>query len=159
MIAPIVAGILFSLLAVILGLLRPHAYRIFLGIFFLVMGIGVNLIFLITQPEFVYVYGRESWLPLYRTLTERIIGASPGGFGIALIMVEVLMGAFLLSRGVWVKIGLIGTMAFVLALVPISPAQIAWVGPVVANGYLLTLRFDTGVVGLIRTRRRRKRMS
>ena len=157
MIAPIVAGILFSLLAMILGLLRPNGYRVFLGIFFLAMGIGVNLAFLLTQPDFVYVYGRNSWWPLYRTLTERIIGASTGVFGIALIVFEVLMGVFLLSRGVWVKIGLIATMVFVLALIPISPAQIAWVGPVVANCYLLTSRFETGVVGLIRTRRRRKR--
>lgn len=67
------------------------------------------------------------------------------------------MGGFLLSRGIWVKVGLIGTMAFVLAFVPIHPAQIAWVGPIAVNGYLLTRSFDTDVVILVRNRIREKR--
>ena len=53
MVGPIVAGAVYSLLVIVLGFFRPNTGRIFLGIFFLAMGIGVNLSFLITQPTFV----------------------------------------------------------------------------------------------------------
>jgi len=157
MAGPVVAGILFSMLVVVLSVLRPNAGRLFLGIFFVLMGIGVNLTFVLTQPDFVYEYGQGSWLPLYRTLTERVIGLSPTVFGIALIVFEVLMGVLLLSRGTWVKVGLVGTAVFVLALVPIHPQQIAWIGPAVANVYLLTRSFDADVLTMIRTRRAKRR--
>lgn len=157
MAAPIAVGLVFSAVVVVLSLLRPNAGRIFLGIFFLVMGLGVNLTFVLTQPSFVYDYGAGAWLPLYRTLTEGIIGINPTAFGILLIVFEVAMGLLLLSRGVGVKVGLIGTMVFVLALVPIHPAQIAWVGPVVANIYLLTKSFEADVITMIRNRKRGRR--
>ena len=70
---------------------------------------------------------------------------------------EVAMGLFLLGKWVWVKVGLIGTMVFVLALIPIHPAQIAWAGSVVANIYLLTKDFDADVISMIRNRKRRKK--
>lgn len=157
MAGPIVVGVVYSLFVIVLSLFRPNAGRIFFGIFFVAMGIGVNVTFLLTQPDFVLNYGRESWLPLYRTLTESVIAPSPAAFGILLILFEVAMGLFLLSRGVWVKVGLIGTTIFVLALVPIHVAQIAWAGSVVANVYLLTKSFDTAFMTMIRERFGRKK--
>jgi hypothetical protein len=145
------------LFVIVLSLLRPNAGRIFLGFFFIAMGIGVNVSFLLTQPNFVSDYGEGAWLPLYRTLTESIIAPQPKLFGILLILFEVAMGIFLLSRGVWVKVGLVGTTIFVLALVPIHVAQIAWAGSVVANVYLLTKSFDTGVMTMIANRFRKKK--
>ena len=41
--------------------------------------------------NFVFDYGHGAWLPLYRTLTERIITLNPGVFGILLILFEVAM--------------------------------------------------------------------
>jgi len=122
------------------------------------MGVGVNVAFLLTQPSFVADYGREAWLPLYRTLTETIIAPRPRIFGILLILFEVAMGLLLLSRGAWVKVGLIGTMIFVLALVPIYVTQIVWAVSMAANVYLLTKNFDTGLVKMIADRRRRKKI-
>jgi hypothetical protein len=155
---PIVVGAVYSLFVIVLSLLKPNAGRIFLGFFFVAMGVGVNVAFLLTQPSFVADYGREAWLPLYRTLTETIIAPQPKIFGILLILFEVAMGLFLLSRGIWVKVGLIGTMIFVLALVPIHVTQIVWAVSVAANVYLLTKNFDTGFVKMIADRRRRKKI-
>jgi hypothetical protein len=155
---PIVVGAVYSLFVIVLSLLKPNAGRIFLGFFFVAMGVGVNVAFLLTQPSFVADYGREAWLPLYRTLTETIIAPRPRIFGILLILFEVAMGLFLLSRGIWVKVGLIGTMIFVLALVPIHVTQIVWAVSVAANVYLLTKNFDTGFVKMIADRRRRKKI-
>jgi len=155
---PIVVGAVYSLFVIVLSLLKPNAGRIFLGFFFVAMGVGVNVAFLLTQPSFVADYGREAWLPLYRTLTETIIAPRPRIFGILLILFEVAMGLLLLSRGAWVKVGLIGTMIFVLALVPIYVTQIVWAVSMAANVYLLTKNFDTGLVKMIADRRRRKKI-
>jgi hypothetical protein len=73
-----------------------------------------------------------------------------------LIGFEVSMGILLLTRGAGVKIGLVGTMVFVLALVPISLPQIAWAGSIAGHIYLLTRRFDSDVVTQLRERRRRR---
>jgi hypothetical protein len=155
MIGPIVVGSVYSLLVIVLSVLKPNAGRIGLGIFFLAMGLGVNLTMALTQPTFVLEYGSGAWLPLYRTLTERIIGSAPLLFGVLLIGFEVSMGILLLTRGTGVKIGLVGTMVFVLALVPIALPQIAWAGSIAGHVYLLTRRFDSDVVELLRERRRR----
>ena len=158
MAGPIVVGAVYSLFVIVLSLLKPNAGRIFLGFFFVAMGVGVNVAFLLTQPSFVADYGREAWLPLYRTLTETIIAPRPRIFGILLILFEIAMGLLLLSRGAWVKVGLIGTMIFVLALVPIYVTQIVWAVSMAANVYLLTKNFDTGLVKMIADRRRRKKI-
>ena len=63
------------------------------------MGLGVNIAFLLTDPIYIVTYGRGAWLPLYRTLTERIITFNPSLFAILLIVFEVAMGLLMLSRG------------------------------------------------------------
>ncbi len=108
MIGPIIAGIVFSLLVIVLSFVKPNAGRIFLGIFFVAMGLGVNIAFLLTDPIYIVTYGRGAWLPLYRTLTESIITFNPSLFAILLIVFEVAMGLLMLSRGAGVKVGLIG---------------------------------------------------
>jgi hypothetical protein len=157
MVGPIVAGVAYSALVVFLSFAKPNTARIFLGIFFFVMGLGVNLFFLITQPSFIYDYGKNAWLPLYRLLSDRIIAPAPILFGILLILFEVAMGVFLLSRRGWVTAGLIGVTVFVLALIPISAVQGVWALSVIGTIYLLTRRFDTGVVGMMKNRKPRKR--
>lgn len=154
MVGPTIAGIVFSLLVIALSLIRPNAGRIFLGIFFVAMGLGVNLVFLLTDPQYVVAYGQGAWLPAYRTLTNSVVALNPAGFVILLILFEVFMGLCLLSKGTWVKAGLIGTMVFVVALVPLYYSQIAWAVSVVGNAYLLTKNFDTSIVGMIRRRRK-----
>ena len=62
------------------------------------------------------------------------------------------MGVFLLSKGIWVKAGLVGTMIFVIGLVPIHFAQLAWVVSIAANIFLLTKKFDISFIKMISTR-------
>ena len=155
MVGPIIAGAVYSVLVIVLSFLKPNAARIFLGIFFLAMGLGVNLSFLLTQPSFVYDYGANARLPLYRTLSDSIIVPAPMVFGILLIIFEIATGILLLSHRGWVKVGLIGSSAFVLALVPINFAQGIWALSIVGTIYLLTRSFNTGLLGMVKNRKRR----
>jgi hypothetical protein len=152
MAGPIIVGILYSLLVIILCFFKPNAGRIFLGIFFLAMGLGVNLPFLLTIPSFIVDYGRGAWVPLFRTLTENIIALNPVVFGVLLILFEVIMGIFLLSKGVPVKVGLIGTMIFILLLIPLHMIQLVWAISAAAHVYLLTKSFNTSLLEMIKSR-------
>ena len=156
MIIQIAVGIAYSSLVVILCFAKPNAGRIFLGFFFIAMGIGVNLTFVLVSPTFVADYGRAAWFPLYRMLTELIIVPSPVIFGILLIIFEVTMGILLLSEGKWVKFGLIGTMVFIAGLAPIHIAQVAWAGSIAGHIYCLTKEFDTSFITMVSSRFRKK---
>lgn len=154
MTGPIISGIVFSLLVITLALWKPNGARIFLGFFFIAMGIGVNVPFVLMQPNFVLNYGQGAWLPLYRTLSDSIIAINPAAFGILLIIFEVLMGFLLLNKGTKVKIGLVGISLFVIMLTPLYISQIAWAGAVIGFGYLLTQDFDKNLSEMIQDRRK-----
>jgi len=74
------------------------------------------VIFLSIIITLVFDYGKDAWLPLYQILTKTVIGLNPWLFGLLLILFEVTMGILILAKEFLVKIGLIGTMLFVLHL-------------------------------------------
>ena len=51
MVTPIIVSSIFILSVVILCLAKPNAGRIFLGLFFLIMAIGVNGSFTFSNPQ------------------------------------------------------------------------------------------------------------
>ena len=154
MVVPIVASAIFVLAVVVLCLAKPNAGRIFLGLFFLVMAIGVNVVMVLTNPQSYVEYGSGALIPLYRELTLNIIALSPALFGLLLAVFEIAMGLLILSKQGYVKIGLIGTIIFVVALTPVSVIQFPWLGLVVGQAYLLTKEFDTTFLEVLRSKLR-----
>jgi hypothetical protein len=150
MLIPYVVSAAFVLALVTLCFVRPNAGRIFLGFFFIAMGAGVNGVFVLTNPQgYVDYVGRALW-PLYGELGVRVISLSPVLFGLLLMVFEIAMGLLLLSRLQYVKIGLVGTMVFIIALAPLSTLQWLWLGLVVGQAYLLTKEFDTAFLDILR---------
>jgi hypothetical protein len=139
---------------VALCLAKPDAGRIFLGLFFLVMALGVNGLFTFTSPQSFVDYASGALIPPYRDLALAVVEVQPALFGLLLIAFQIAMGLLLLRRGKCVRIGLIGTMAFVVGIAPLSWIQIPWLGLIVAQAYLLTHEFDTYFLGLIAARLR-----
>jgi len=152
MIGPIISGLVFSTLIIILSVFKPNACRIFLGFFFLAMGLGVNLYFVINQPYFVFEYGMGAWLPLYRALTESIIGLNPVLFGVLLIIFEVLVGLALLGKKNRVSLGIFSASLFILLLIPLYYSQIAWSFSVVGILFLLRNKYENNVLEMIRAK-------
>ena len=63
----LITSVVFSLLVLLLCLVRPNAGRIFLGIFFLVMAIGVNVVLVLISPNlFVALGTNDAIIPLYQ---------------------------------------------------------------------------------------------
>ena len=146
MLAPIIFSSVFVLGVVVLCLTKPNAGRIFLGIFFLIMGLGVNGYFTFGNPQGYIDYAGGALIPFYRDLALLVVNLNPVVFGILLILYEVIMGVLLLHEGKHVKVGLIGTMVFLIGIAPLSFLQLPWLGLIIGQAYLLTKEFDKSIL-------------
>jgi hypothetical protein len=154
MLVPIIVSSVFVLGVVLLCLVKPNAGRIFLGIFFLVMAIGVNGSFTFTNPQGYIDYASDALIPIYRDIALTVLELSPVGFGLLLMAFEIAMGLLLLHKGRSVKIGLVGTMVFLIGIAPLSVLQLPWLGLLVGQVYLLTKEFEISFLGIIQSRLR-----
>ena len=143
MLIPILVSSIFVLAVVILCLRKPNAGRIFLGIFFLIMAVGVN-------GAFTFFSG--ALIPLYRDIALAVVELNPVVFGLLVIIYEIVMGLLLLHKGKSVRIGLIGTMLFLVGISPLSYLQIPWLGLIIGEVYLLTQDFNTSFMEIVRSK-------
>lgn len=153
MLTPYIVSTIFVLAIVILCFVRPNAGRIVLGFFYLAMAIGVNGFLILTNPQGYEAYLGGALLPLYQELTARTVALYPVLYGLLLMAFEIAMGLLILSKQMYVKIGLLGTIVFLIALTPVSTLQIPWLGLVVGQIYLLTKEFDRTFLEMLRSRR------
>jgi len=154
MLIPIIVSSVFVLAVIILCLIKPNAGRIFLGLFFIIMAIGVNGSFTFTNPQAYVEYASEALIPLYQDIALTIVELNPMLFGLLLMVFEITMGLLLLHKGKSVRIGLIGTMVFLIGIAPLSFVQIPWVGLIIGEAYLLTKEFDTTFLEIIQSKLR-----
>lgn len=153
MLNPITISSVFVLGVVILCFVKPNAGRIFLGFFFLLMAIGVNGSFTFSNPQAYVEYAQGALIPFYRDLALGFIAVlGPTLFGVLLMLFEISMGVMLLHKKKSVKIGLIGTMIFVIGIAPLAVVQIPWIGLVIGEAYLLTKEFDHHFIDIIRSK-------
>jgi len=157
MLTPIIVSSLFILAVVILCFTKPNAGRIFLGIFFLVMAIGVNGWFTFTNPQVYIDYISDALIPIYRDIALTIVELNPVLFALLLMAFEITMGLLLLSKGNLVKIGLVGTMIFLVGIAPLSFIQIPWLGLLIGQAYLLTKEFDVTLLEMTQSKLRSRR--
>ena len=158
MLAPIIVSSVFVVVVIVLCLIKPNAGRIFLGLFFLVMAIGVNGSFTFTNPQAYVEYASGALIPFYRDIALAIVELNPVLFGLLLMGFEITMALLLLHKQNSVRIGLIGTMGFVIGIAPLSLVQIPWLGLVIAEAYLLTKEFDTTFLETIQSKLRPRQL-
>ena len=152
MLTPIIVSSIFVLAVVILCMVKPNAGRIFLGIFFLVMALGVNGSFTFTNPQGYVNYASEALIPFYGDFALTVVKLNPTLFGLLLMVFEIAMGLLLLHKHRAVKIGLVGTMVFLIAISPLSLLQLPWLGLLIGQAYLLTKDFNTTFLGSIQSK-------
>lgn len=146
------------LLAVFALCLRwPRQGRWFVGLFFLAMGLGVNLGFTLLAPEmFVELGTGDPVLPLYAWFFAELVAPAPVAWGVAVVAFEAAVGLLLLQRGAAARWGLVGAIAFLIGITPLGPWTQA--NPVLAVG-LTTLWFrglDVSLAGAVQRARRRR---
>jgi hypothetical protein len=151
MLIPIIVSSVFVLAVVILCLIKPNAGRIFLGLFFLAMAIAVNGSFTFGDPQAYVEYASGALIPLYRDIALTIVELNPVLFGLLLMAFEIAIGLLILHKQKSVRIGLIGTMVFLIGIAPLSIVQIPWLGLIIGEAYLLTKEFDSTFLEIIRS--------
>jgi hypothetical protein len=146
----LIVSAVFSLLVLVLCLVRPNAGRIFLGIFFLVMAIGVNVVLVFVAPDQFVVLGTEAPLvPLYQWFFENVVALAPPLFGLLAAAYEVTIALMMLSKGMYAKWGLIGGIVFLVGITPLGVWTLA--NPIMALALALLLRreYDRSFVEML----------
>ena len=146
----LITSAVFSVLVLILCLVRPGAGRIFLGIFFLVMAVGVNVVLVLVAPgQFVALGTNDALIPLYRWFFENVVALAPPFFGLLAATYEITIALMMLSKGRYVRWGLIGGIVFLIAITPLGTWTLANPILAVALAYLLTKEYDRSLLEML----------
>jgi hypothetical protein len=132
-----------SSLVLVLCVLRPNAGRVFLGLYFLVMAIGVNVVLVFVAPDqFVALGTNDAMVPLYRWFFENVVALVPPLFGLLAAAYEITIALMMLSKGRYVKWGLLGGIVFLIGITPLGVWTLANPILAVAIAYLLTKEYE-----------------
>lgn len=119
--SPQIIFLIFSLLVLAGALLKPYATRYFIGFFFLVMALGVNLSMLLTDPSLYPQAGAAALLPVYRWFFTVVVASATVPLVIVLILFEIsVAAAILLGRGKVAWVGLLIAALFCAGLAPLG---------------------------------------
>jgi hypothetical protein len=117
----LVPWLIFCLLVLTAALLRPRPTRCFVGIFFILMGIGVNWVLSIAAPELFVGLGTDDPLvPAYAWFFEHVVAAAPALVGLLAGAGEIAVGILILGRGRAAQLGLLAGTAFLLLITPLG---------------------------------------
>lgn len=145
----IIWSIVFVLIVMALCIAKPNIGRIFLGIFYLIMAIGINIVNAFTNPESTVQMGEASLIGFYRDFFTEVVSKAPVPFILFIALFEITMGLLILNKHKKVKLGLIGTTLFLVMITPFGYIQIPWLGIALVQLYLLTKDFDKTFIEII----------
>lgn len=145
----------FALVVAAFCVTRPQAARVFVGLFFAVMGLGVHGAIIATDPHAYVDFAAGAPWGFYRDLALALTEPSPIAFGVFMLVFETVLAGLILGRGRSVTWGLIGAIAFLVAITPLGLEEAP--NPILAAGlgYLLTQEFPIDAWTGIRRHRRR----
>jgi hypothetical protein len=140
---------LFNLAVLALCLWRPNAGRIFLGLFFVVMAIGVHVVLVLTAPALYLGFGAAALLSPYRWLFDTVVAWNPVFFGLFAAAFELTLALLMLSKGRYARAGLIVSGLFMLVLMPLGYEVLPNILLAAALFYLATKQFDASLWELL----------
>jgi hypothetical protein len=112
----------FCLVVLGLTLWRPGAGRRALGIFFIIMAVGVNVVFVLAAPEgFVDLGTSAPLLSPWGWVFEHVVARAPAAFSLLVASYEVTIGLMMMKGRQWGSLGLVGGIVFLLVIAPLGP--------------------------------------
>ncbi|HJY43753.1 MAG TPA: hypothetical protein VJ301_03975 [Propionibacteriaceae bacterium] len=155
MLTRVVVWSAFVLAVAVFCLVRPQAARLFVGVFFGVMGLGVHGFLVIRNPEGYVGFAEQALIRWYRQIGLFLTTPNPRAFGIVMLILEVTLAALILSRGRWVKVGIVGAILFLVGISPLGFDIMPNLLLAAALVYLLTQDFPRDAWTMLRDRHRR----
>lgn len=150
--APVIIAGVFYIAVAFYCLARPVDGRIFVGLFFWVMALGIHGYIILFNPQSYVDFAHSAHFGFYRDLASPVVEFSPRGFGLLCLIFEATVGALILSKGRPVKLGLLAGIVFLLAITPLGKEEL--VNPILALALatLLVRDFDESLADLLRQR-------
>lgn len=136
---------------------RPNGARVFLGLFFGAMGLGIHGALIATNPQRYVDFAADAPWPIYRDIGMWLTEPNPLAFGIFMLTFETATAALILSRGRAAKLGLLTAILFLLGITPLGLEEVPNVVLAAGMAFLLTQDFPTDVWTMLRRRRRLRR--
>jgi hypothetical protein len=149
----------FTLAAAVFCFWKPQSARVFVGVFFAAMGLGIHGMFVLTNPQRYVDFAANAPIPVYRDIGTGLIEPNPQAFGLFMLIFETAMSLLILSRGRYVKLGLLGAVLFLLAITPLGAEELPNVILAAGMASLLTHQFPTDVLTMLRNRFRDRRIA
>jgi hypothetical protein len=129
----------FCLLVLALCILLPRTARTFVGVFFLIMAVGVNWTLSVLAPDLFVGLGTDApLLAPYRWFFEHVVALAPPAFGLAAGVGEIVLGCLMLAHGRAARLGLLGGALFLVAITPLGVWTLP--NPLLAAGLVVLAR-------------------
>jgi hypothetical protein len=117
----LISWLIFCIAVLTFCLIRPNAARLFIGIFFIVMALAVNLLLSALAPDQFVKLGTDAPLvPFYAWFFQNIVAPAPQLIGILAAAGEIALGLLILSGGRRVTLGLAGAIFFLIVTTPLG---------------------------------------
>lgn len=136
---------------------RPQPARIFVGLFFGAMGLGIHGALIVTNPQRYVDFAASAPWATYRDLGTRLTEPNPLAFGIFMLTFETITATLILSRGRLVTWGLLAAIVFLVGVTPLGVEEVPNLVLAAGIAFLLTQDFPTGVWAML-SRHRRSRL-
>jgi hypothetical protein len=132
---------------------RPQRARIFVGLFFGVMGLGIHGALIATNPHRYVDFAANAPWAIYRDIGTWLTEPNPLAFGIFMLTFETITAALILSRGRLVKWGLLAAIVFLVGITPLGLEEVPNLVLAAGMTLLLTQDFPTDVWAILRRHR------
>ncbi|MGB8383674.1 MAG: hypothetical protein WCG47_20905 [Dermatophilaceae bacterium] len=112
----------FCGLALVASLWRPKAARIGLGVFFIIMAVGVNGVYALLSPDGFVKLGTDApLLEPYRWAFANVVAIAPAAFGLATAAFEATIGVLLIRGGHQARLALVAGIIFLVISSALGP--------------------------------------
>ena len=152
MLQRLLVWLIFVVLVVVWCAVRPNAARMFVGGFFVVMGLGFHLIQVLLNPHAYDGFAANALLGVYRWAFATLVLPQPLVFAVLAAAGEVLLGLMMLGAGRTARLGLIGGSLFLLAITPLTVETLPNAILAVGLAFAATRWFPASLPAILRSR-------
>jgi hypothetical protein len=131
---------------------KPNPTRIFLGFFFIVMGLGFHVVNILLNPHGYDGFSTSAFLPLYRWGFREIVMLYPLAFAFLAAAFEITIALLMLSKLRYARMGLIAGSLFLLAITPLGVETLPNALLALGLGYLATKELPGSFWELVRVK-------
>ena len=125
------------LVALGLALRRPAAGRVVIGLFFIIIAVGVEVAFVLASPDgFVDLDTTAPLLSPWWVLA-RVVAKAPVTFSLLVASYGVAIGLMMVKGGRWGSLGLAGGIVLLLVIAPLCPWTVPGLIMAAALGVIL----------------------